>query len=80
MSDLPDLFSVASTPTCCDHHAGWADAPECQPETVTVVLSVEDFRFATEYDPERERSASRRDMVTVLEEIQALLRDNQVND
>lgn len=45
---------------------------------VTVALSAEDFRFITEYDPERERSASRRDLVEVLAEIARLVRDNRV--
>lgn len=40
---------------------------------VLVSLSREDFLFITTYDPERERSASRRDIVAVIEEIQALI-------
>lgn len=38
-----------------------------------IQLSEEDYRFIVDYDPERERSASRKDLVKVIEEIQALI-------
>lgn len=44
-------------------------------DCVHVSMSADDYRFITTYDPERERSASRRDMVTVIEEIQTILLD-----
>jgi hypothetical protein len=40
---------------------------------VHVSLSNEDFLFITTYDPDRERSASRRDIAAVIEEIQAIV-------
>lgn len=46
---------------------------------VTVTLSIEDYRFVTEYDPDRERSASRRELVAVLREIGLMLRENRVD-
>jgi len=54
--------------------------PEKPAERVTVTLPLEEFRFITEYDPDRERSASRADMVAVLGEIAGLLRAYRVED
>lgn len=42
---------------------------------VHVSMSADDFRFITTYDPDRERVASRRDIATVIEEIQAIVAD-----
>jgi hypothetical protein len=47
---------------------------------VTLIsLSPDDLHFIVTYDPDRERSASRRDMVAVLEEIQALINDGVIH-
>lgn len=43
-----------------------------------ISLSHDDLHFIVSYDPDRERSASRRDMVAVLEEIQALINDGVI--
>ncbi len=40
-----------------------------------IALDPDDLHFIVTYDPDRERSASRRDLVAVLEEIQALIND-----
>lgn len=42
-----------------------------------VRIDLEDYRFLTEYNPERERSASRRDLVSFIEEMQAILRGDR---
>lgn len=42
-----------------------------------VVLEPEDYDFIVTYDPDRERSASRADMVDVLHTIQGLVRDGR---
>lgn len=44
------------------------------PERVGISLLPIDYGFIATYDPDRERSASRADMVEVLREIQMLLR------
>ena len=44
------------------------------PERVGISLLPQDYDFIDTYDPDRERSASRQDMVDVLHEIQVLLR------
>jgi hypothetical protein len=44
-------------------------------ECIHLSMSIDDFRFITTYDPDRERSASRRDLATVIEEIQTILLD-----
>jgi hypothetical protein len=43
-----------------------------------VELSEDDYRFITEYDPDRERSASRADMVAVLADIQTIIREGRL--
>lgn len=49
-------------------------------EAMTLIsLDEDEYRFIVEYDPERERSASRRDMVAVLEEIQQIVRTSRVH-
>ncbi len=40
-----------------------------------IALHPDDLHFIVTYDPDRERVASRRDVVAVLEEIQALIND-----
>jgi hypothetical protein len=47
-------------------------------DVVLIALSESDYRFIVNYDPERERSASRRDMVSVVEEIQSIIVENRV--
>lgn len=49
------------------------DRPAGASEQATVVLAEDDYRFITTYDPDRERSASRADMVDVLHTIQRLV-------
>lgn len=49
-------------------------------DVVLIALNESDYQFIVEYDPDRERSASRRDMVDVLHEIQSLLVENRVPD
>jgi hypothetical protein len=44
---------------------------------VMIRLSLEDYRFITEYDPDRERSAGRRDLVEVLAEIAQLVEEGR---
>ena len=41
-------------------------------------IEVEDseYKFLTEYDPERERSANRRDLILVIHEMQEVIREN----
>jgi hypothetical protein len=47
---------------------------------VTLIsLSPDDLHFIVTYDPDRERSANRRDLVAVLEEIQALINDGVIH-
>lgn len=41
-------------------------------------LADDDLHFIVSYDPDRERSASRRDLVAVIEEIQALVNDGVI--
>lgn len=48
------------------------------PERVGISLLPIDYRFIDTYDPDRERVASRRDMVEVLREIQIMLREGKV--
>ena len=43
-----------------------------------ISLSPDDLHFIVTYDPDRERSANRRDFVAVLEEIQALINDGVI--
>ncbi len=45
-----------------------------------VLLSEDDYDFISRYDPERERSASRRDLVSVIEEMQAIILDGAQPD
>jgi hypothetical protein len=49
-------------------------------DVVLIALNESDYQFIVEYDPDRERSASRRDMVDVLHEIQSLVVENRVPD
>ena len=42
-------------------------------------LSRDDLHFIVTYDPERERSANRRDLVAVIEEFQALINDGVIH-
>lgn len=47
------------------------------PELVTVTLPREDVEFIRGFHPERDRTASRADMVRVIEHLQAALRGEQ---
>lgn len=40
-----------------------------------VCIEDDDLAFILDYDPERERSANRADLVTVIEEIQSIIED-----
>lgn len=42
-----------------------------------VQLSEDDYRFIVDYDPDRERTATRADMVDVLHTIQALVAEGR---
>jgi hypothetical protein len=46
-------------------------------DVILVALSRDDYRFIAEYDPDRERSASRADMVDVLGTISGLVSEGR---
>lgn len=45
-----------------------------------LVLSDDDYEFIVSYDPERERTANRAALVTVIEDIQAVIDEAPVLD
>lgn len=45
---------------------------------ILVELDEEDYLFLTQFDPDRDRSASRRELVEVIEDMQEILEDGYV--